>query len=195
MQQVPLVVSDDLHHCRATPCWGHIDFHAIYFIEQGRGVHVIDSTPFVVSRGDVYVMGPGSEHTFLDCERLLLHAMYFTPRLFDRATWKALASVPGFEGLILRGSGGRVLHLTPAAYGEIARDLAQLLSEWRAATPWGLLLVRSLFLNLLIRLSRLAAGESPPRLHPATQAPPRQEIVAAAVRTIDLYYGETLRVK
>jgi transcriptional regulator GlxA family with amidase domain len=55
--------------------------------------------------------------------------------------------------------------------------------------------VRSRFLELLIRLARVAAGESPPGLG----APPgrglRDELATAAVRTIDLHFSERLRVR
>jgi len=191
---VPLVLVYDIVE---RPWWRrlrHRDFQSLYITERGRGLHVIDSTPYGVSRGDVYVMGAGSDHTFAEGQRLLLHAIHFSPNVFDTATWDALAGVPGFKSLLVDPATGRRLHLDPTAYADVARDLAELWAEWRNGSPAGALLVRAVFLRLLVRLARLAAGESPPLLERPNATARHGEVVAAAVRTIDLHYAEPLRI-
>jgi AraC-like DNA-binding protein len=191
---VPLVLVYDIVE---RPWWRrlrHRDFQSLYITERGRGLHVIDSTPYGVSRGDVYVMGAGSDHTFGEGHRLLLHAIHFSPEIFDAETWGALAGVPGFESLLVDPAMGRRLHLDPAAYADVARDLAELWAEWRNGTPAGALLVRAMLLRLLVRLARLAAGDKPPLLERPTGTARHEEVVATAVRTIDLHYAKPLRV-
>jgi AraC-like DNA-binding protein/mannose-6-phosphate isomerase-like protein (cupin superfamily) len=189
----PLVLSTDTHEGN-TPLWGHRDFSSIFLVERGCGTHEIDGRRYAVSRGDVYVMGAPSVHAFLQCQSLVVHGIHFPLSIFDAQVWRRLAEVPGFESLVIGGPIGRRLHLTPFAYADAARDLAQLWSEWRSPTPAAGLLVPSLFLNLLVRLARRASGEAPPPLHPPSRTPYREEIVAAAVRTIDLNAHRPLRV-
>lgn len=172
----------------------HVDFRSLYITERGRGLHIIDETAYAISRGDVYVMTAGSEHRFAEGEQLFLHAIHFGDEVFDAATWEALAAVPGFDALLLAPAANR-LHLPPAAYAEVARDLAEIWAEWRTGTPAGAMLVRALLLRLLVRLARYAAGEDPPALRGPTETVHREEIVAAALRTVDLGYAEPLRVQ
>jgi len=173
----------------------HRDFHSLYFADRGRGVHVIDSVPYSVARGNVYVVPVGSEHTYLDSKRLVLQSIHFLPEIFDSATWSGLDAVSGFQSLVLAGAESRRLHLNPAAYAEVARDLAELWSEWEAGGSSGAIVVRALLVRLLVRLARFAAGDAPPELPRPAPNLHREEIVAAAIRTIDLHYDQPLRVE
>jgi hypothetical protein len=113
-------------------------------------------------------MPAGSDQTFAEGDKLLLHAIHFGPGIFDARTWDALAVVPGYASLLVAPTTGRRLHLIPAAYTGVARDLAELWSEWRSGTPSGAMLVRAMFLRLLVRLARFAAGENPPEFRSPT---------------------------
>jgi AraC-like DNA-binding protein len=150
--------------------------------------------PYSISRGDVYVMGVGSEHTFGECDELFLHSIHFSSEIFRDLTWDELVEVPLFYMLVVDRIANRRLHLDPTAYAEVARDLAELWSEWRNGTRVSVLLVRTLFLRLLLRLTRFAAGENPPPLRRPTQTRHREDVISDAVRTIDLHYGQRLRI-
>lgn len=173
----------------------HTDFHSLYIAEQGRGTHLIDNTPYPIVRGDVYVMGLGSTHTYAQAENLLLHALYFRPEIFDAETWQALNGMPGFTALIITHPAGRRLHMAPSAYADIARDFAELWSEWRHGSVLSGVVARALLLRLLVRLARVAGGERQPDLSRMPAARYGEEIIAAAVRTIDLNYHQPLRVE
>jgi AraC-like DNA-binding protein len=193
--RLPLVCHHDVIEGSWSQALRHVDFLSLYVTERGRGLHLIGSTPYSISRGDVYVMGVGAHHSFAEGERLLLDAIHFSPAAFDAPTWHALRKVPGFDSLLVGRAGSTRLHLTPAAYADVARDLAELWAEWREGTSTGALMVPALLLGLLVRLARLAAGEAPPSLGSPTPTAHREEIVAAAVRRIDLGYSEPLRVE
>jgi len=194
MRHVPLYVHPDTYES-CTHRKRHLDFYSLFIAEKGRGVHVIDSVPYSVSRGDVYVMGPGSEHMYADSENLLVWAIHFKRDVFEPDTWQRLSIMRGFDTLIVDRPASRRLHLDPAAYAEVASDLAALWSEWRSNTHSGALLVPALFLQLFVRLARFAEGEGTPPLQRPERKPHREEVVAAAVRTIDLHHGQDLRVE
>jgi AraC-like DNA-binding protein/mannose-6-phosphate isomerase-like protein (cupin superfamily) len=192
---VPVTLNRDVVH----GAWGeslrHTDFRSLYLAERGEGRHIVDGIAYEVTRGDVYLMSAGSEHHFADARRLSLHAVHFSDDVFEADVWTTLASVPGFDSLFLGATPSRRLHLSPAAYVEIARDLAELWAEWRSASPAGGLLVRTHLLRMLVRLARFAADELPPLL-PSSPAPRYQdEVVATALRSIELGYGGRLQVR
>lgn len=173
----------------------HEDFHALYVIEAGRGFHVIDGLSYGISRGDIYAMGPGSEHTWAECENLRALTFLFSPEIVDSQSWETLASIPGFSSLVVdRGVSGR-LHLNPAGYAEVERDVVELWSEWRSGARSSAVLVPILFVRLLVRLARFTTGEKPPPLRSPNQPADREELVAEAVRTIDLQHAGRIRVQ
>src|SRR5579883_1759523 len=99
---LPLVVRvDDVPPILLDRPHRHTDFFALYIVRSGRGIHIIDDIPYGVSRGDVYAMGLGVTHTYTQCEGLFSDALYFSPRLFSRATREALAETPGFLSMFI----------------------------------------------------------------------------------------------
>jgi AraC-like DNA-binding protein len=175
----------------------HHDFFSLYIVRQGRGTHVIDGIPYAVARGDVYAMGLGQTHWFVDCHSLTTDTLHFAPGVFDGPIWDVLTELPGFQWLFVdeplrrEASCGRWLHLTPERHAAVMDTLSELRSEWASGTGEGALLTRSLFLRLLIHLARDYArqGERP--------VPPKRDheaTVAAAVRYLDLHFTEPLRI-
>lgn len=192
---VPLVVFHDWIEGRVSQPIRHVDFGSLFIVGRGRGLHVIDRTPYAVSRGDVYVMRAGSEHRYTEGRQVRVHAIHFGPDIFDEAAWQTLAAMPGFDSLFIGDATGHRLHLSPAAYTGVVGDLAELWSEWRKPSIVSALLIRALFLRLVIKLARFAGGEPLPTLQPPVGTVHRDEIVAAAVQTIDLEYATELRVE
>jgi AraC-like DNA-binding protein/mannose-6-phosphate isomerase-like protein (cupin superfamily) len=180
----------------------HSDFFSLYVVRRGRGIHVIDGVPYGVARGDVYAMGPGMVHHFVDCRDLLLDTLHFSPAVFDAATLDALAETSGFHDLFVtreaRPGANRWLHLTPAAYEEITGLVAELHTEWASGTPDGTLLVSGLFLRLLVRLSRRRAAVTATSTDSAVAVfvgSAHEATVADAVRFMDENFADPLRVE
>jgi len=182
----------------------HRDFLSLYITRQGRATHVIDRAPFAVSRGDVYIMGVGSEHRFMDCHDLLTDTLHFSPSIFDWETMQALTNTPGFQALFVRSrmegdlggfTSGRWLHLSPDALATVQQMIDELRQEWKRDTPDGILMTQANFVRLLVTLSRLYASESMAEHTAATPAArPHEATVSAAVRHIDAHFMEPLRV-
>jgi AraC-like DNA-binding protein len=192
--RVPVVLYNDLVEGSWSQRLRHANFLSLYLTERGRGIHVIDGIPYGISRGDVYVMAAGSDHAFTQGEKLALRAIHFGRAMFDDPTWTALASVPGLQQLVLNRAKSHRLHLVPDAYAPVASEVGELWTEWWSDTPASAILVHAILLHVLIRLARLASGERPPA--PRRPAPDRhrEEIVAAAVGTVDQHYSAALRV-
>lgn len=220
---LPLVILNDTHvrgSMDDRPL--HRDFLSLYIVRQGRGTHIIDGIPFAISRGDVYIMGIGSMHRFVDCRNLLTDTLHFSPAFFDWETQQALTMTPGFRALFVRShvpaaenalepapgdprersapaaelSGcvsGRWLHLSPDALSRIQQSVSELRREAACEAPDSVLMVRATFVRLLVELSRLYAAGSGPQPLLAT-ARPHEATVAMAVRHIDTHFHEPLRI-
>ena len=155
----------------------HADFFALYIVQEGSGTHVIDDVPYMISRGDVYVMRPGSKHLYTQCREIAIDGVYFQPEILDAATLNDLALVPGFGSLFIEEpisrvgtdtvrdqfrptpstASGRWLHLTSSQLEAISGEVVEIQREWESdATKVGRAsLVRSLFVRLVVHLARL----------------------------------------
>ncbi len=204
-ETVPLVLyRDQIGAASPLNVYHHRDFCSLYIVRGGRGTHVIDGTPYSVSRGDVYAMGPGMTHHFRDCENLLSDTLHFHPDIFDVAAREALSRTAGFHALFAGELTGdatalRWMHLTPSAWESVAEQVAELRAEWSRGTPDGTLLTRGLFLRLLVHLARYYAEFATPGERIETSATrslfSREEVVAAAVRYMDANFPEPLRIE
>ena len=79
----------------------HRDFCSLYLVQRGQGFHIIDQRRYAVTRGDVYVMGPGMAHYFTSGENLSTLTAHFLPSLFTTEEREALAALPGFAALFV----------------------------------------------------------------------------------------------
>lgn len=138
----------------------HLDFFALYLARGGSGVHRINATPYGISRGDAYLLPPGSVHIYESWKNLELDAFYFPLELWSEAEQAALRQSPGFWGLFL--SAKHRLHLAPDAFGALEPPIAELRGDYRAAFAQNaplaapILLKNGLF-RLLIWLARHSA--------------------------------------
>ncbi len=194
----------------------HHDFCSLYVVRKGRGSHVIDGTPYAISRGDVYAMVPGMYHYFEDCESLITDTLHFLPTICDDEGLQALSETSGFHSLFVTESLGkeapshdspadrreqRWLHLTPTQHTMVQSALAELYAEWQSGTLLGSILTRGLFYRLLAQLSRFHAentGRSPEdktAIPPSAFAGAHESTLAAAIRYMEEHYREPLRVE
>ena len=199
---LPIVMwSDPIDPARFPDELLHEDFCSLYFVRQGRGMHVIDGHRYPIVRGDVYVMGVGSTHHFEDVSDLILDTIHFTMDIFDGKTLDALAETQGFHALFVTEpmsrrlsaqAQGRWLHLSPHEYETVMGAYRELYREWRAGTADGRLLTGPLFLRLLVMLARLYAASE--RKTPQSELR-SQTTVSAAVRRMEEGFREPLRVE
>jgi AraC family L-rhamnose operon transcriptional activator RhaR len=167
----------------------HVDFHALYVVRRGRGIHIVDDVAYGVARGDVYAMAAGAVHAYSQHEDLCLDALYFRPDAITESEWESLAQTPGFSSAFAgEGGGGKWRHLGPGAYGAVRTQFEELRREWGRNDASGKLLARALLLRLLVTIARDPEVISRPRRTSSNAA------VAEAVRLLDERHGRPLRI-
>jgi AraC-like DNA-binding protein len=181
-------------------------------VREGAGTHIIDDVPYSVSRGDVYVMRPGSRHLYTQCRDLTLDALYFPPEIFDETTRNDLATIPGFGALFIvepisRYDDDSYRSRTretkiPGQYDGISAKIAELRSVWQEnADNYGRAsLIRSLLVQLIVHLARYY-GAGPDAEATASRIPPaassariREATVNVAIKHMREHLDEPLRI-
>lgn len=118
----------------------HEDFFALYLVESGRGVHVINGHAYGVARGDVYITPPGTAHAYRDFDELRAVAFCFQAALFHAAELEALRATPGFwDFLTATGNAAREysqdgfrdyrLHLSPETHALAQKQIEDIKTE------------------------------------------------------------------
>jgi AraC-like DNA-binding protein/mannose-6-phosphate isomerase-like protein (cupin superfamily) len=160
------ILHQHYHEGKDTGAYRHEDFYALYLVQGGRGVHVINGHPFNIARGDVYITPPGTSHRYRDYNALRAQAFCFQTAIFSEAELDALRSLPGFWNLVTApnredtdsGNTKRLrdyhLHLAPESYREAEAMAAELNAELSASSPISLVLVRGLFFRMLVFFAR-----------------------------------------
>ncbi len=162
----------------------HVNFYALYIVRGGKGVHMIDGTPYAVSRGDVYLLAPGSTHGYLDYRDLLIDGFYFPFSLLETREIEALRELSGFWHLFMNGGEknvGRRLHLSPTQHTQIEAQIEELRAEYSQNSAASECVLRAGFFRLLIQLARLHAVGKNEEL-PPERAPFGRALDLAAVR-------------
>ena len=149
----------------------HDDFYAFYVVQSGKGIHVINSHPYAVTRGDVYILSPGSVHAYHDYHDLSIDAFYFQPRLFSRDELAALQSLSGFWRLLLptehlfgephMNDSAHIqhlhdyrLHVSPERHHIVEGMVAEICTEFTVQSHEATLLTRSQFFRMLVHVAR-----------------------------------------
>jgi AraC-like DNA-binding protein len=191
---LPLVIFRRAHEGTWPSRGRFLDFQSLVICDCGRGVHIVNSTPHVISRGDVCVIGVGSDQTLTDTDGLVLYEIHFKREIFDARTWAALREMPGFGLLVVGTVDSHRLHLDPDTYAEIEQDLIELWTEWCTASRANAALVRALFLRLLVRIARVATAQDVQLSQRPSRRRDGEEIIAAALRKIDMHHGAGITV-
>ena len=143
---------------------GHEDFSELVIVLDGTATHVIGKNKeerFEVKKGDVFVMSQGSFHGYEEAVNLrICNIMFRTEVLIDEND--DIRQIPGFHSLFLlepkynseNGFKSR-LKLTSSSYSDIEILLKRTLEEYNEVFYGRKTLIRSLFLQIAVLLSRL----------------------------------------
>jgi AraC-like DNA-binding protein/quercetin dioxygenase-like cupin family protein len=151
----------------------HEDFYALYIVQGGQGIHLINNHPYGIARGDIYMLPPGCIHAYRDYHLLVIDAFYFLPELFSDDELLALRSLSGLWNLLINRDketknaisqdnnafSDHRLHLSPTCFHEIEPMIGELHTEFISSTIEASLLTRILFFRLLVYLARWQAPQ------------------------------------
>ena len=181
----------------------HLDFVALYAVRGGSGLHVVNGAASALARGDIYLLAPGSLHSYVRYRNLEIDALYFAPDLLRDEELEALRVLPGFWSLFARDASNSNaetgaaradprLHLRPEEYKRIESQLARLRALWEGADAASPLLLRQRVFALLVHLAwRWESSPAPEAAaHSASNAP----TIADAVRWCEGHFAQPLSV-
>jgi AraC family L-rhamnose operon regulatory protein RhaS len=180
----------------------HEDFYALYVVQGGRGVHVINDHPYQIARGDVYITPPGTTHRYRDYHELRAEAFCFQADYFGEEELQALRSLPGFWSLLVSPNVEETarlrdyhLHLSPERHSEVEAMIEELNRERGANANVSRALVRGLFFRLLVFLARQHAQQRTALRHTSTRTARQQaHNVAQVLQFCDEHFCESLSV-
>ena len=161
---LPLLIRQELYEAGAdTGPHRHEDFYALYVVQSGKGIHVINDHPYGIARGDVYMLPPASTHAYRDYHSLTVEAFYFQPQLFADDELLALRSLAGLWSLLIdtnisspnfTGFSDHRLHLPPERYHTLDTTITEIRTEFLSTSREAAILTRNLFFRMLVHLSR-----------------------------------------
>lgn len=166
----------------------HLDFVALYAVRGGSGLHVINGAPSALARGDIYLLAPGSLHSYVRYENLEIDALYFAPELLRDEELEALRVLPGFWSLFseIGESSDARLHLRPEESKPIEAQFSMLRALWPNKDAASSLLVH-LAWRWEARPLSVATAATPTDNSPAPT-------IADAVRWCEAHFAEPLSV-
>jgi AraC-like DNA-binding protein len=200
-QRVPLVYSHQSYDAvKDSGLHLHEDHYALYIVQSGRGVHEISGHPYGITRGDVYLGGPGSVHAYRDCENLEVEVFVFVIQLFQDDEIAALRALSGFRGLFASRDDGNWsthrLHLPPQRWEEIERKVngvrEEIMRSREECAPDAAILARTRFFDFLVTLARWWNEQRTPQTPGAVSY--RNVELAEVLRFCEAHFREPISV-
>lgn len=165
----------------------HADFSELVIVLEGRAVNVVGEEQFHVEKGDVFVMGRGSSHSYIKAKNFRICNIMFD---FD-ALLKAgldVKELEGFHALFLidplspDGFKSR-LKLSSENFREIRKTITATLEEYESDSPAKFSMLFAYFVQIVVKLSRLY-----------DTVPMQKETagIAAAAAYMERHFGEKI---
>ena len=173
----------------------HLDFVALYAVRGGSGLHVVNGAASALTQGDIYLLAPGSIHSYVRYRNLEIDALYFAPDLLRPEELEALRVLPGFWSLFAQGKNSKSdprLHLRPEEYRLIEAQLTLVRALWNGADAASPLLLRQAVFALLVHLAW--RWEKSPAIANTIASAPNAPTIADAVRWCEEHFAQPLSV-
>ncbi len=162
----------------------------LVFVVKGTGTEIIAGVSYPILAGDLYVIDVGATHQFSSEQQLEFFNLMFKPALLTESDLGELRALPEFSRFFMPTlrEGRSKLSVPPATVERITRLFSRLTRELAAQRPGYRLLVKALFIDLVITLSRLYREDQ----DPAARA---DGWVARALGFIHEHYPEPISVE
>lgn len=157
--ELPLSILHSSHHGPMEP---HThDFHELVYIRRGRGIHHINGHPYPIIAGDLYLMRPGEDHRYeTGAEPVDIINIIFYDSLFSASDWAAVQDLPGLAPFFREKTSERHKLTLGPPDDHVVETLCERIRAELLRRPSGYrLLCRSLVLELLLTIARVAHGQ------------------------------------
>ena len=140
---------------------GHADFSELVIVMDGTAEHIVENERFVVKKGDVFVMGRDIRHGYNNAEDFRICNIMFRPEALLNGDHD-IKQYAGFHALFLleaqindaQGFSSR-LKLSHSDFTELERLTNMAVEEYGADLPGKKTRLMSLFMQIVVMLSRL----------------------------------------
>ncbi|MCM1055518.1 MAG: AraC family transcriptional regulator [Bacteroides sp.] len=165
----------------------HIDFSELVIVLEGQAINVVGEEQFPVEKGDVFVMGKGSSHGYLEARDFRICNIMFDFDYFLDAGYD-VKELEGFHALFLidpaaSDSFRSRLKLSPEKFREMKKTVMAALEEYESDSPAKKSMLFAYFMQIVVTLSRLY-GTAPMQKETAG--------IAAAAAYMERHFGESI---
>ncbi len=140
-------------------------FDELVIVLKGAAMHVIDGVEFPVRSGDVFVIAQDHEHQYQEMHGLALANILFDPDALMMNQWD-IRALPGFHALFSLEPAFRTQHnfesrlqLSERQLSQVNEMIHELTRETEKRSPGYRVMVKGLFMQLAVRLSRAYSAE------------------------------------
>ncbi len=146
-------------NCKAFPKHKH-DYIEVIYAVHGNGVNMIDHFSYPVIAGDLYIIKPGSLHSFYSYSKLTVYNLIFSLSLFSSGELRQLSECDNFKSIFTHSPDEakyNKIRLSPVQNSMIGAYFAQLYQELNQREKGYRLLSKSIMVMLLTKICRISA--------------------------------------
>lgn len=170
----------------------HKDFFELVIVLDGKATHVVGDEKFPIKKGDVFVMGQGVSHEYIDVDSFRICNIMFRPEFFLSANYD-IKQFPGFHALFIlepqfNSERGFKSYLKLSAHDFLALEniIDAAIKEYRENNPGRKTLLIGYFLQIVVMLSRL---------YSKTDSAKEIEGIANAAAYMESHYKEHISIE
>lgn len=177
------------------------DFLEIVFVAKGSGTTSIDGQRYPISRGDVYIINLGSEHSYTAVQGFEYYDILVSPDFFSLKELREFDRLDGFyelfflESMFRKEEGFRShLHLSARETLEIELVVQRLNKELQERRNGYEILCKGLFLSLLAELCRHYTCQIRVEKRETIMSG-RKQAIARVIEYIEEHYADSFDIK
>ncbi len=163
-ENFPFNIGYGAHESNEMYMHSHEDFSELVIVLDGSAVHVVGEERFNISKGDVFVVGKDVAHGYVCANNFKICNVMFDMDMilsdsYDIKKYQGFHSLFVIEPHFIRTEGfNNRLKLSIKDFEEIQSLIDETVTEYNSVEPGKNTMVLSIFLRLVVRLSRLYAS-------------------------------------
>lgn len=164
----PLHIQYGSHYGDDCYMHGHEDFSELVIVLDGDAEHLVGEESYHIAKGDVFVINKDTYHGFRSANGIRICNLMFRPEAVLERIYN-IRSTAGFQALfVLEPHYSRSRHfrsrlkLNPQDFVDIRRRIENIMDEYQSHREGWQTMFYSMFIDLVVRLSRLYSASDNP---------------------------------